>query len=184
MPSPGNHDPHSSGYSQYFQGKPPNYSFNLGAWHLISLDSTNVPAATSFLTSDLAGRTNRCILAYWHHPRFSSGATHGNNGAIAPLWDQLYAAGADVVLNGHEHTYERFAPQTPAAVASPSGIRQFIAGTGGRALHMMGAAVANSEVRIAGVFGVLRMTLHPTSYDWRYQAEDRSTLDSGSAACS
>ena len=184
MPSPGNHDPHSSGYSQYFRGKPPNYSFNLGAWHLISLDSTNVTAATAFLTSDLAGRTNRCVLAYWHHPRFSSGANHGNNGAMAPLWDRLYAAGADVVLNGHEHTYERFAPQTPAAVASPTGVRQFIAGTGGRALHQMGTAVVNSEVRIAGIFGVLRMTLHPTSYDWRYQAEDGSTLDSGSADCS
>ena len=101
---------------------PANYSFDLGAWHLISLDSTGVAGGDRrSSTSDLAGRTNRCILAYWHHPRFSSGATHGNNAATAPLWDRLYAAGADVVLNGHDHIYERFAPQTPAAVASPTG---------------------------------------------------------------
>ena len=180
MPSPGNHDPPSSGYTPYF-GMPPNYSFDLGAWHLISLDSTNVSGATSFLTGDLANRTNRCILAYWHHAPFSSGGTHGNNGALAPLWDRLYAAGADVILNGHEHMYERFAPQTPAAVASPTGIRQFTSGTGGKALHQAGTVRANSEVRLFGRYGVLRMTLHPTSYDWRFVGEDGVTYDSGSS---
>jgi hypothetical protein len=183
MPSPGNHDPPSSGYGTYF-GMPVNYSFDLGAWHLISLDSTGVTAAATFLESDLAKRTNRCILAYWHHARFSSGATHGNNSAMAPLWDRLYAAGADVILNGHDHIYERFAPQTPAAVASPTGIREFIVGTGGRALHQLGTVRANSESRFAGRFGVLRMTLHPTSYDWRFQGEDGQTYDSGSTNCS
>ena len=160
MPSPGNHDPPSSGYGTYF-GMPANYSYDLGAWHLISLDSTSVSAATAFLESDLANRTNRCILAYWHHPRFSSGATHGNNTLTAPFWDRLYAAGADVILNGHDHIYERFAPQTPAAAASPTGIREFVVGTGGRALHQLGTVRANSETRFAGRFGVLRMTLHP-----------------------
>jgi hypothetical protein len=182
MPSPGNHDPPSSGYTPYF-GVPANYSFELGEWHLISLDSTGIPAATSFLESDLAGVTNRCVLAYWHHPRFSSGATHGNNSALAPLWDRLYAAHADVVLNGHEHIYERYAPQTPAAAPSASGIREFIVGTGGKALHGLGTVRANSQVRVFGKFGVLRMTLHPTSYDWRFEAEDGSILDSGSADC-
>jgi hypothetical protein len=182
-PSPGNHDPPSSGYGPYFQ-KPANYSYDLGDWHLISLDSTNVPEATTFLTSDLAGRTNRCILAYWHHPRFSSGANHGNNTAMAPLWNRLYAAGADVVLTGHDHIYERFAPQTPDAVASATGIREFVVGTGGRALHQMGTVRVNSEVRIAGTFGVLRMTLHPASYDWRFQGEDGVDYDSGSDVCS
>ena len=183
MPSPGNHDPPSSGYGTYF-GMPVNYSFDLGAWHLISLNSTSIAAATTFLESDLVKRSNRCILAYWHHPRFSSGATHGNNSAIAPFWDRLYAAGADVILNGHDHTYERFAPQTPAGVASPTGIRQFVVGTGGRALHQLGTVRANSETRFAGRYGVLRMTLHPTSYDWRFQGEDGQTYDSGSTACS
>ena len=182
MPTPGNHDPPSSGYGPYF-GKPANYSFDVGKWHLISLDSTGVPAATTFLESDLVGRTNRCILAYWHHARFSSDATHGSNSVTAPLWDRLYAAGVDVVLVGHAHTYERFAPQTPAAQPSPTGIRQFVVGTGGKALHAFGTVAANSEQRIADLFGVLRMTLHPTSYDWTFQGEDGGTYDSGSSAC-
>ncbi len=181
MPSPGNHDPPSSGYTSYF-GVPANYSFDLGAWHLISLDSTNIAGATAFLESDLAGRTNRCVLAYWHHMRFSSGSSHGNDSRSAPLWDRLYAARADVVLNGHEHMYERFAPQTPSAQASAVGLRQFTVGTGGKALHGTGTVRANSEVRIFR-FGVLRMTLHPTSYDWSFQGEDGATYDSGSADC-
>lgn len=181
MPSPGNHDPPSSGYTPYF-GVPANYSFDLGAWHLISLDSTNIAGATAFLESDLAGLTNRCVLAYWHHMRFSSGSSHGNDSRSAPLWDRLYAARADVVLNGHEHIYERFAPQTPSAQASSVGLRQFTVGTGGKALHGTGTVRANSEVRIFR-FGVLRMTLHPTSYKWRFQGEDGVTYDSGSADC-
>lgn len=184
MPTPGNHDPPSSGYTPYF-GKPPNYAYELGEWHLIALDSTNITAATAFLDADLAENGGRrCILAYWHHPRFSSGATHGNNAAMGPLWTRLHAAGADVILSGHEHTYERFAPQTPTAQPSPTGIRQFIVGTGGKALHAFGTVRANSEVRIAGLYGVLRMTLNSTSYDWRLQAEDGTIADSGSGTCS
>jgi hypothetical protein len=182
-PSPGNHDPPSSGYTPYF-GVPANYSFDLGAWHLISLDSTNVTAAAAFLGSDLVGRTNRCILAYWHHPRFSSDATHGNNSSIAPFWNLLQSAGADVVLNGHAHTYERFAPQTAAAQPSPTGIREFVVGTGGKNLHSFGTVQPNSQTRIAGTFGVLRMTLHPTWYAWRFQGADGAKYDSGSGACS
>jgi hypothetical protein len=183
MPSPGNHDPPSSGYGPYF-GKPPNYSYDLGGWHLIALDSTDITAATTFLESDLAQNAGRrCMLGYWHHPRFSSDATHGNNSAIGPLWTRLAAAGADVILNGHAHTYERFAPQTPTAAASPTGIRQFIVGTGGKALHNFGTIRANSEVRLGGLYGVLRMTLHPTSYEWRFEGEDGATYDSGEGTC-
>jgi hypothetical protein len=183
MPTPGNHDPPSSGYGPYF-GKPPNYSYDLGAWHLIALDSTGITAATAFLDSDLAQNAGRrCVLAYWHHPRFSSDTTHGNNSAIGPLWTRLAAAGADVILNGHAHTYERFAPQTPTGQASTTGIRQFIVGTGGKALHGFGTIRANSEVRLGGLYGVLRMTLHPTSYEWRFQGEDGATHDSGSGTC-
>jgi hypothetical protein len=183
MPTPGNHDPPSSGYGPYF-GKPPNYSFDLGAWHLIGLDSTDITAAAAFLDADLAQYAGRrCILGYWHHPRFSSDTTHGNNSAIGPLWTRLAAAGADVILNGHAHTYERFAPQTPTGQASTTGIRQFIVGTGGKALHGFGTIRANSEVRLGGLYGVLRMTLHPTSYEWRFQGEDGATHDSGSGTC-
>jgi hypothetical protein len=184
MPSPGNHDPPSSGYTPYF-GKPPNYSYDLGEWHLIALDSTDFAGAAAFLDSDLAQHGGRrCILAYWHHPRFSSDATHGNNTAVGPLWTRLHAVGADVVLNGHAHTYERFAPQTPTAGPSPTGIRQFIVGTGGKALHGFGTVRANSEVRLGGLYGVLRMTLKAGSYDWRMQGEDGVIHDSGSATCS
>jgi hypothetical protein len=183
MPTPGNHDPPSSGYTAYF-GVPANYSYDLGAWHLISLDSTNVTAATPFLDSDLAQHPNSCILAYWHHPRFSSGSTHGNSAVPAPFWTRLYAAGADVVLNGHSHIYERFAPQTPSAVASPTGIREFVVGTGGKALHSVGTVKVNSEVRLAGKYGVLRMTLRAGSYEWRFEGEDGVTYDSGSSPCS
>ncbi len=182
MPTPGNHDPPSSGYSAYW-GVPPNYSFDVGKWHLISLDSTTTgrAAATAFLEADLAEHSNLCTLAYWHHPRFSSGS-HGDNAALAPFWDRLYAAGADVVLTGHDHTYERFAPQTPAAEPSPTGIRAFVVGTGGRSLYGFGTIRANSEVRI-GHYGVLRMTLDPDSYDWRFQGDDGVTYDSGSGVC-
>ena len=89
-----------------------------------------------------------------------------------------------MVLNGHDHIYERFAPQTPAAVASPTGIREFVVGTGGKALHSVGTVQANSEVRVTGKFGVLRMTLRAGSYDWRFQGEDGVTYDSGSSPCS
>ena len=183
MPSPGNHDPPSSGYGSYF-GMPVNYSYDLGKWHLISLNSNAVSEAKAFLDADLQTTNERCILAYWHHSRFSSGANHGNNTSIGPLWDSLYAAGADVVLNGHDHIYERFAPQTPAGVASETGIREFVVGTGGRALHQLGTVAANSDVRIQGTYGILRMTLHPTSYDWAFVSENGTTLDSGSGTCS
>jgi len=191
-PAVGNHEyltPGAAGYFDYWgDAAGPRgtgwYSFDLGAWHLISLDSTDIATATTFLDQDLAARDNRCILAFWHHPRFSSSSAHGNNPAIAPFWDRLYAAGADVVLNGHAHVYERFGPQTPSAQPSPTGIREFVVGTGGKALHGFGTVKANSEVRIGGKFGVLRMTLHPNSYEWRYQGEDYATYDSGSGNCS
>ena len=183
MPTPGNHDPPSSGYGAYF-GKPANYSYELGAWHLIALDSTGIAGAAAFLEADLAQHANRCILAYWHHPRFSSGAVHGNDARLGPLWDLLYAAGGDVVLSGHDHLYERFAPQTPAAQASPTGIRQFVVGTGGRGSYSFGTVQANSEMRVGGQLGVLRLTLHPASYEWRFQGEDGATYDSGASTCS
>ena len=147
------------------------------------MSPTTQQRRTHDIDADLAQHPRRCILAYWHHPRFSSGGVHSNNTSIGPLWTRLHAASADVVLVGHEHIYERFAPQTPSAQPSATGIRQFTVGTGGKALHSLGTVKANSEVRIAGRFGVLRMTLHPTSYDWRFVADDGATLDSGSGNC-
>ena len=168
------------------------YSYEVGSWHLIALNS-NCPkvggcGATSpeatWLRADLAAHPAACTLAYWHHPRFSSGE-HGDNIIVAPFWDILYAAGVDVVLNGHDHDYERFAPQTPAGVADPvTGIRQFVVGTGGKSHYAFTAIKPNSEVQNGDTFGVLKLTLHAQGYDWQFAPEaGRSFTDAGSGAC-
>src|SRR5688572_24224192 len=153
-PVPGNHDYHTAGASGYYTyfgatASPMDtnctsnckgyYSYNLGAWHIIALNSEIDHTAGSvqeqWLRTDLAGNQSMCTLAYWHKPRFSSGANHGNNSSFQPFWQALYDYGADVVLNGHDHTYERFAPQSPTAQADPTrGIREFVVGTGGAGL--------------------------------------------------
>jgi len=202
MPSPGNHEyntANATGYFGYFgaaAGDPAKgyYSFNLGEWHIIVLNSNLSCAVIScaagslqeqWLVADLAANARVCTLAYWHHPRFNSGAGHGNNTAVAPFWDALYAAGADVILNGHEHVYERFAPQTPSAAANDvNGIRQFTVGTGGRSHYTFAATQPNSEVREGNTFGVLKLTLKATSYDWQFIPVSGATFtDSGSGTC-
>ena len=142
-PVPGNHDYHvagAAGYFDYFGAAAGDrakgyYSYNLGAWHIIALNSEITQSAGSaqekWLRADLAANPKICTLAYWHKPLFSSGM-HGNIAASKPLWQALYDYGADVVLNGHDHTYQRFAPQNPNAQADPKGIREFVVGTGGR----------------------------------------------------
>ena len=198
-PSPGNHDYHVSGargYYSYFgplagkRGKG-YYSFEVGDWHLIALNSNcgevggcdEGSAQERWLRADLAAHPSACTLAYWHHPRFSSG-THGNNGSYDAFWQALYGAGADVVLNGHDHTYERFAPQDPDRRADPAGIREFVVGTGGKSLYDFGTPEPNSEVRDADTFGVLELTLRADGYDWRFvPIAGGSFEDSGSASC-
>jgi len=201
-PSPGNHEYNTlnaTGYFGYFgsaAGDPSKgyYSYDLGAWHIIVLNSnsscTTISCAAgspqdTWLRADLAAHTNVCTLAYWHHPRFNSGASHGNNTAVANFWDALYQYGADVILNGHEHVYERFAPQTPAAVADPTnGIRQFTVGTGGASHYTFGTIQPNSEVRDGTAYGVLKLTLHATSYDWQFVPAAGATFtDSGTGSC-
>ena len=134
---------------------------------------------------DLAANPRTCTLAYFHHPLFSSGSSSGGNSKMKPTWQALYAARADVVLNGHVHNYERFAPQTPSGTAdSAKGIREFVIGTGGYSLNRFKTTVANSQVRNANSFGVLKLTLHPTGYDWEFVAVDGRTADSGAGSCS
>ncbi|MDX6647153.1 MAG: hypothetical protein QOK40_2880 [Miltoncostaeaceae bacterium] len=199
-PAPGNHDyltTNGAGYYQYFgaaAGDPTKgyYSYDLGAWHLISLNSNCSPAGgcgvgspqEKWLRADLAAHPAACTLAYWHHPRFSSGQ-HGSTASIQPLWQTLYDGNADVVLNGHDHDYERFAPQTPTGAADPArGIRQFVVGTGGKNHYAIGTPIANSESRNDATFGVLKLTLRPTSYEWSFLPEAGTTFtDSGSADC-
>jgi hypothetical protein len=141
-------------------------------------------AQEQWLRADLAAHSNACTLAYWHHPLFNSG-THGNSTSVQPLWNALYDANADVVLNGHDHVYERFAPQDPNGGADPArGIREFIAGTGGMNHYSFNTPLPNSEVRNSDTYGVLKLTLHASGYDWRFTAEaGKSFTDSGSDSC-
>ena len=122
-------------------------------------------------------------MAIWHHPRFSSGE-HGNDASVWPFWDALYRAGADVVVNGHDHDYERFGPQDPAGREDKArGMREFVVGTGGAVLRDFPTTAAHSEVRSADSLGVIRFVLHPTSYDWSFIATSGAVEDTGNAAC-
>jgi acid phosphatase type 7 len=190
-PVPGNHEyqtPGAAGYFDYFGSlaRPEGtsyYSFDLGGWHLVALDSNIArdpgSAQDQWLRADLAATDKQCILAFWHHPRFSSGTHHGGNTSVGPFWNALYAAGADVVLNGHEHNYERFGRQDPNARANAAGIRQFVVGTGGASHYGFGAPDPNSEFREASTFGVLELTLHPSSYEWEFVSSSGEAVDSG-----
>lgn len=202
-PVPGNHEygtSNASGYYSYFGSRAGDatkgyYSFDLGDWHLIALNTNDnncgfvscsaSSAQVTWLKADLQKNTKKCTLAFWHHPRFNSGASHGNFTAAQAIWDELYAAGADVVLNGHEHIYERFDPQDPAGVAdAQKGIRQFTVGTGGRAFYSIGTAKPNSVVRRNDTYGVLKMTLKTASYDWEFVPIAGSTFsDKGTGQC-
>jgi hypothetical protein len=195
-PVPGNHEyntPGAAGYFGYFgaaAGDPSTgyYSYDLGGWHIIALNSNLAANAGSpqeqWLRADLAGSQARCTLAYWHHPRFSSGTTHGNSILMRDLWQALYEYDAELVLSGHEHNYERFAPQTPDGAADPSkGIREFVAGTGSNSAYPFGAPKANSEVRFNSGPGVLKLTLYPDRYEWQFIPVSGSFRDSGSGSC-
>jgi hypothetical protein len=200
-PSVGNHEyltPGASGYYNYFgaaagESSKGYYSYDLGAWHIVALNSmcenvggcgASSPMVT-WLMGDLATNPSSCTLAYWHHPVFSSGSEHGNNPKMIPSWDALYAAGADVVLSGHDHDYERFAPQTSSGVGDPEGgIREFVVGTGGGSPRAFGTIRANSEVRNSETNGVLKLTLHASSYEWQFVPASATILaDSGSSNC-
>lgn len=202
----GNHEGESGdaglGYCEYFgavancnadgaQGDAAYYSFDAGAWHLIALNSNCAAAggcdASSpqyeWLVADLAAHPSRCTLVYWHHPRFSSG-DHGNQTRMSDLFSVLYDAGVEVVLSGHDHNYERFAPQTPEGTTDPKGVRQFVVGTGGKNFYAVEELRPNSEAVNHDTFGVLKMTLHPRSYDWEFVPEAGGTFtDKGTSAC-
>ncbi len=198
-PAIGNHEygssPTADGYFAYFGARSPGnyYSFELGAWHLISLDSncdqvggcTPGTAQYEWLRADLAANDAACTLAYWHHPRWSSGTEHGNSEQVAPFVDLLYDDGADVILSGHEHNYERYAPQDPeGSLDADRGIVQFVVGTGGHSLYELGPPDENSLVQDDSTYGVLRMILRPGSYDFSFEPVlDGTFTDSGSGRC-
>jgi hypothetical protein len=204
-PTVGNHEYYASGnasgYFDYFGADRVSYdattkgyySYNLGQWHMVALNSmcekvggcgATSPMVT-WLKKDLAANPRTCTLAYFHHPVFSSGPLSGGvNAKMKPSWEVLYAAKADVVLNGHLHNYERFAPQTPSGAADPQGIREFVVGTGGYSLNTFKNKLQNSEVRNSSNYGVLKLTLHSTTYDWQFVTAPGGTVtDSGSDSC-
>jgi acid phosphatase type 7 len=184
-PVPGNHDYMTAGAAPFYAyfgaaaGAPGRgyYSYNLANnWHVIGLNAlcSNVGGCgagspqSAFLQADLAANAGKHIIAIWHIPAFSSGSAHGNNGSYATWWSYLYAAHADIVIDGHDHDYERFALQSPAGKADPEGIREFVVGTGGAGQRPFGRVRANSQLRSTGTFGVLKLTLGAHSYSWQF----------------
>jgi hypothetical protein len=207
-PTTGNHEYIQKGAGPYFDywGAAAGdrtkgyYSFDIGSWHLIALNSTCAAAGgcargtpmEQWLKTDLAATKAHCILAYWHHPRFFTPSRQAGVSKIdavdrkmSPFWADLQAAGADIVLSGHRHVYERFARQDAEGNADPNGMRQFVVGTGGGPHdHFEGPTAPNSEIRQQDTYGVLQLTLHPDRYDWKFTstAGDPFT-DSGSDTC-
>lgn len=205
-PSVGNHEyltTGAAGYFDYFNGigafsgpagdrDKGYYSFDLGNWHLISLNSNcsliggcgPTSAQYLWLQEDLARNTAPCTLAYMHHPRFSA-AQYTHDHQFEPFWELLYEDGAELVLGGHDHNYQRYAPQTPTGERDDvRGIRQFVVGTGGRSVSNATRVAPNLEVRNGVTFGVLKLSLHPNSYDWEFVPIAGSTFtDSGTGSC-
>jgi hypothetical protein len=201
-PAPGNHEYHHGnayGYAHYFgaaAGDPQKgyYSYDLGTWHILALNSECAAVGGCdvaspqgvWLRQGFAQHPSACTLAYFHKPLFSSGLAHGNDPKMRPLWQALYQAKAAIVINGHDHGYERFALQDPEGHADPNrGIREFVVGTGGKNSHRtFGSPRPNSELRQADTFGVLKLTLHARSYEWQFVPEAGKTFkDSGSGDC-
>ncbi len=195
LPVPGNHEYHeknASAYFQYFGDRAGQagkgwYSVNFAGWHIVALNSNLAMSEGSpqlkWLQQDLAQRPPGCLLAFWHHPRFSSGE-HGNNAWIDPAWQMLVQAGADLVLNGHDHDYERFAPMNAFAEELEMGTREIVVGTGGATLREPVEVKANSVIRNGKSFGILELQLRKDSYDWRFLGtQDSEFEDRGSGQC-
>ena len=190
---PGNHDYRTAAAAPYFQyfgeqraGTPQRsyYSIPLeeAGWHLLSLNSEVDQDAHSpqmqWLRQDLASRRFKPIIAMWHRPRWGSGA-HRDSKKPRWFWNEMYAARAELILNGHAHHYERFAPQRPDQIPEPHGPRMFIVGTGGRKLAGRTKDTPNSEYARFDHYGVLKLTLRPDSYRWEFIALDDRVLDTG-----
>lgn len=205
-PTPGNHEYYNgasaTGYFRYWDGRAGDpgkgyYSYDLGTWHIIVLN-TNCESAQlggcaesspeeTWLKEDLAAHPNVCTLAYGHHALFSSGLfpKHAEHPELRAFWQDLYDAHADLILAGHEHSYERFAPQNPEGNPDPEqGIREIVVGTGGRSHTPLGDAKPNSEVRDDKTYGVLKLTLFPGKYSWEFiPIPGKAFRDSGEGVC-
>ena len=169
------------------------YSYDAGSWHVVVLNSNCSfaggcgagSAQEQWLRADLAAHPANCTVAMWHHPRYSSGGSHGSNTFMQPFWQALYEAGAELVLAGHDHHYERFAPMNGSGAPDGAfGLRSFVVGSGGFSHYALGTVAPNSLVRNADTFGVLKLTLRSGSYDWQFVPQaGRTYTDSGSGSC-
>lgn len=190
-PAPGNHDYGTigaTGYFGYFGDKagPTGagyYYFDIGSWRIFSLNSeTNIDAAAAFVRTNAGDK--RCIAAYWHKPLISSGP-HGNNPSVLPLWQAVYDVGGDLVLNGHDHGYERFAELGRDGAPSTGGMREFVVGTGGASPYAFATVRPGSQVRRSGTYGVIAVDLATDGYTWKFHPIAGQTFtDSGSGSCS
>lgn len=195
-PVPGNHEYETPGASSYFdyfgelagQRGQGYYAFTAGSWRIIALNSDRSAGSMApgspqqqWLVAELDNNRYACTLAYWHRPLFSSGP-NGNNPDVRDLWRTLSDSGVDVVLNGHDHMYERFAPQDLDGRPSATGIREFIAGTGGAHLYTPGAAKPNSERR-GSAYGILVLTLSANAYHWDFRSVGNTFSDTGDGTC-
>jgi acid phosphatase type 7 len=196
-PSMGNHDYNTEEGAPYYAyfggaaGEPGKgyYSYDIGAWHIIALNS-NCPdgdcnpgsAQEQWLRQDLAASQARCTLLYWHFPRWTSGP-HSDSDSVAGLWNAAVEGGAEIVVNGHNHQYERFAPMNSSGQPDPNGIREFVVGTGGAPLYGFFIEHENSEVRHSESHGVILFTLYATSYQWEFIPTSGDFHDSGSGEC-
>jgi len=199
FPILGNHDWNTScadGYWKYFTGKGRSigaycklwYSFDYGGWHFVAVNTeTSIGNGSEQLTwidGDLSANSKPCTAVYSHHPRFSSGSDHGSDSSLTDLWKVMQAHHVDLYLSGHDHNYERFAPQDASGKADPNGPVQWVVGTGGDSLRSMGTIQPNSVARAGNVYGILKLTLHVASYDWQFlPAQGYSFTDTGSATC-
>jgi len=189
-PVPGNHEYKTSGaagYFKYFSNIRPYYAYNLGDWRIYALNSEINASPTSaqvrWLKKDLAAHPKLCALAYWHRPRWSSGSEHGGDREAGALWKTLYDAGAELVINGHEHNYERFKQLNAKGIAVPKGLREIVVGTGGAPLYGFGTIRATSEVRNSSAHGVLKLVLNTNSYSWKFiPVAGKTFRDSGVTA--
>ncbi len=188
-PVPGNGDYKTTGASGYFNyfGVPKYYAYNAGAWRVYALNSeidvSSTSAQLQWLKNDLAANPRKCVLAYWHRPRWSSGI-HGSNSNFQALWQVLYNAKAELVINGHDHSYERFAMMNANGQAYNPGLREIVVGTGGNGHTGFGTILSASRIRNSSTYGVLKLNLRSDGYDWRFVPISGQTFsDSGSTSC-
>ena len=190
-PVPGNHEyftPKAAGYFQYFNAVPPYYAYDLGEWRIYALNSeidvSSTGAQVQWLKNDLTINPRFCVLAYWHRPLWSSRYEDGSDSTYETLWKTLHDAGADLVINGHIHNYERFKEMNAEGLATSPGLREIVVGTGGVSLDGYVTSLPTTEVRNASTYGVLKLILGPTNYSWQFVPVAGETFnDSGSTNC-